>query len=339
MKSRNFLNRLQGAFLQMLPALVLVFSLLITFIVSINQRQTSYDVLNREFQTRSQDIFDRFRNRLNDYGQVLRGGAGLFASNKVGRDEWHRYVNVLNIDQNLPGIQGLGFSLAIKPEEKAAHIDNIRREGFPSYIINPDGQRELYTSIIYLEPFFGRNLRAFGYDMYSEPVRRAAMSAACDENRIALSGKVKLVQETETDVQAGFLMYLPVYKNNGSYDTVKERWENLLGWVYAPFRMNDFMKNLVEKGFSLNQYYLDIIIFDGSSINKNSVMYHYDKDIDPIIEGGRLPLLMFKQIITFGGHSWTVVIHSPYVFDTEYFDNKAVLIEIFGGLITNLRVG
>ncbi|MBF0428785.1 MAG: CHASE domain-containing protein [Magnetococcales bacterium] len=34
--------------------------------------------------------------------------------------------------------------------------------------------------IIYLEPFKDRNLRAFGYDMLSEPVRRAAMGMARD---------------------------------------------------------------------------------------------------------------------------------------------------------------
>ncbi len=41
----------------------------------------------------------------------------------------------------------------------------------------------------------GRNLRAFGFDMYSEPVRRAAMEAARDTGAAALSGKVVLVQE------------------------------------------------------------------------------------------------------------------------------------------------
>jgi CHASE1-domain containing sensor protein len=32
--------------------------------------------------------------------------------------------------------------------------------------------------VMYLEPFAGRNLRAFGYDMMSEPARRAALLQA-----------------------------------------------------------------------------------------------------------------------------------------------------------------
>nr|WP_262823910.1 CHASE domain-containing protein [Sulfurimonas gotlandica] len=51
------------------------------------------------------------------------------------------------------------------------HEEHIRKEGFADFKIHPDGKRKIYTSIIYLEPFNERNIRAFGYDMYSEEVR------------------------------------------------------------------------------------------------------------------------------------------------------------------------
>src|SRR3546814_19605036 len=51
---------------------------------------------------------------------------------------------------------------------------------FPDYRIWPEGERAIYTSIIYLEPFDWRNQRAFGYDMFLAPVRRAAMERARD---------------------------------------------------------------------------------------------------------------------------------------------------------------
>ena len=72
----------------------------------------------------------------------------------------------------------------------------IRKEGFPGYGIHPEGQRDPYTAIVYLEPFTDRNLRAFGYDMYSEPVRRRAMEEARDSGLMAISSKVRLVQES-----------------------------------------------------------------------------------------------------------------------------------------------
>ena len=68
------------------------------------------------------------------------------------------------------------------------------------------------------------------------------MSRARDTGSAALSGKVTLVQETDKDVQAGFLMYLPVYRNGAPQESPEQRREALTGYVYSPFRMNDFMR-------------------------------------------------------------------------------------------------
>jgi len=38
------------------------------------------------------------------------------------------------------------------------------------------------------------------------------MEQARDSSDAVLSGKVELMQETDTDVQAGVLMYVPVYR-------------------------------------------------------------------------------------------------------------------------------
>lgn len=48
--------------------------------------------------------------------------------------------------------------------------------------------------------------------MFSESIRRKAMIRARDTGQPALSDKVILKQETDIDVQNGFLLYIPVYK-------------------------------------------------------------------------------------------------------------------------------
>ena len=319
------------------PALILAICLLTTFVLGTNQRQFTLDALDREFAARAQEVYDRINGRLEDFGHILSGSRGLFASGgQIGRKEWRNYVSSLNIEQNIPGLQGLGFAPVVKSEEHSSHTDEIRSEGFLDYAIKPDGQRDTYSPVIYLEPFLGRNLKAFGYDTSSEPIRRTAMEAARDADRIAMSGKVRLVQETDPDVQAGFLLFAPIYRNSTSHATIDERRENLLGWVSAPIRMNEFIKPLIGNGYMLNGIYLDIIVCDGDTIGADSVMYHYDNDIDPVITGNKPPLLIFKRVLTFGGHSWTVVVHSPHVFDSQYFDNKATLIEVFGSVISLL---
>lgn len=212
--------------------------------------------------------------RLDAHKQTLLGGAALFdASDSVSRQEWRKYVERLRSDEHFNGIQGLGFAQWISSEKLAGHQAQVRAEGFPEYRVRPEGKRDAYTSIVYLEPFNDRNLRAFGFDMYSEPVRRAAMEQARDENRVALSGKVKLVQETEANVQAGTLMYVPVYKRNQSVETVEQRRAALIGWVYSPFRMGDLLNKLVPDFDGGTTSHVHFRVYDGREIQDSNLLY------------------------------------------------------------------
>lgn len=114
------------------------------------------------------------------------------------------------------------------------------------YAVWPEGSREFLSSIVVLEPADWRNARAIGYDMYSEPVRREAMERAVRSGEPALSGKTVLVQETETDVQAGVLVYMPLFADGMSVATEAERWAALRGWVYMPFRMARLMRQMLD---------------------------------------------------------------------------------------------
>ncbi|MGH8223760.1 MAG: CHASE domain-containing protein, partial [Woeseiaceae bacterium] len=198
----------------------------------------------RRFETEVGAVQVDLVERLRDYEQVLRGGVSVFYSwPSVTRENWRRYVDHLQITENYPGIQGIGYAQVVSPADRQAHVLAVRAEGFPDYRIWPEGEREVYTSIVYLEPFDWRNQRAFGYDMFQGPIRRAAMERARDTGLASLSGKVTLVQETDEAVQAGFLMYLPVYRTPTPADTADRR-RQLLGYVYSPFRMRDFMRGL-----------------------------------------------------------------------------------------------
>lgn len=197
------------------------------------------------FEFRVGQLLESIDKRLETYQQVLHGARGLFAaSTEVERQEFYHYVNSLHLNLRYPGIQGVGFSLLVPKADKQRHTHSIRQQGFPNYDIYPGGDRAVYTSIIYLEPFAQRNLAAFGYDMFSEPVRHAAMVYARDHDTIGMSGKVQLVQETDADIQAGFLIYLPVYRNGQPHTTESERRANIVGWVYSPFRIKDFMQGI-----------------------------------------------------------------------------------------------
>lgn len=264
--------------------------------------------------------------RMEEYENVLRSGVGLFAaSEEVSRRDWRIFVSTLQIEKYWPGIQGVGFSKMLTPEELAAHERAIRAEGFPDYAVQPRGVRPQYSSIVYLEPFTGRNLRAFGYDMFSEDVRRAAMIQARDSGLPAVSGKVTLVQETSLDVQAGFLMYLPLYRSGSPVATVAERRAALLGFVYSPFRIDDLMLGILGHGLP----HLRFQIYDGEELVASAHLY--DSQSSEILSKTMSSRLTAQRSIELPGRTWTVHFSALPEFETSIEDDQPLLIAI-GGL-------
>jgi CHASE1-domain containing sensor protein len=311
--------------------IVMLASLAVTFFAWYVARGVMLERANDRFVFRIQTIESTLRERLHACAFLLQSGAGLFAgSGEVTRAEWRTYVTALQIDKHYQGVQGLGFSKRILPAEKKAHIRQIRAEGFPDYDIHPDGVRQEYTSIIFLEPFDWRNQRAFGYDMFFEPTRRKAMVTARDTGSTALSGKVTLLQETEEDVQAGFLMYLPVYRKGEVPETPEQRREALTGYVYSPFRMNDFMQGLlIEKRGPV-----ELQIFDGDEPLEEALLYP-GGSMDVLSRSDHVPFATSQSILEYAGRRWLLVFKSSPYFE-ETIDTGQVNSILWLGIIISL---
>lgn len=262
--------------------------------------------INIEFSQDVERVKSLLQARMGIYLNVLTGGKALFdSSNEVTRSEWHTYISSLNLQKNYPGIQGVGYASLVKAKEKENFVSSVQAESYPEFTIKPDGERDVYVPVTYLEPFDQRNQRAFGYDMFSEPLRRKAMTKARDTGRVSVTGKIILVQEEEKDTQAGFIAYEPVYEKDKMLDTESQRRLALQGYVYSPFRMNDFMKGVF--GSSTSTSNLDIHIYDGLTTAPESFMFDLDSDISKIHEDIHdNQIFKTTQIIYIGDHPWTV---------------------------------
>lgn len=254
---------------------------------------------NARFETEAETIKNSIRRRMDIFANALRGAQGLFAgSQEVTRPEWSAYTKSLALDQNFPGAQGLGYAIVLAPNKLAEHTKKIRSEGFPTYAVHPEGAQDIYSSIVYIEPFNTRNQRAFGYDMLSEPIRRQALNLARDTGQITMSGKIRLVQETTTDIQPGFLLLNPIYQNGQPTNTVDDRRKNIIGFVYSPFRMYDLMRGVIGNSV----YNIDYTIFDGTATTNETKMFERTHSDTPV----QKPHYTKEDTIAFFNHTWTI---------------------------------
>jgi len=303
---------------------MLAFTLLVQLVVWQSLRTNEDRAARQQFQMLGEKVTEAIRKRLRDHEQILLGGAGLFdAVENVSREQWRTYVERLLLPDRYPGIQGVGFSQAIPQAERDAHVARIRAQGYPDYDIHPPGQRDLYTSIVFLEPFLRRNLAAFGYDMYSEPTRRRAMQRAAQLGETSITGKVTLLQETHGKVQAGVLLYVPVYRPSAPLTTPEQRMQALRGFVYSPYRVEDLMRGILRAA----DLPLALHIYASPGEEPEQLLYASSEAPEP----GSARFRQLQQLELYG-QTWTLRMDSRPEFDERFHSNEALVFGLGLGL-------
>ncbi|WP_312485577.1 CHASE domain-containing protein [Stutzerimonas nitrititolerans] len=306
--------------------LVLAFTLLGQLLILQQLRANSDRAAEQQFELLVGKVTNAIEQRLIDHEQILFGAAGLFAaSGEVSRAQWRAYVERQQLADRYPGIQGVGFSKVVRASERDAHEQSIRAEGFTDYRIQPEGERPVYMPIVYLEPFNDRNRAAFGYDMYAEPVRHQAMRQAASTGKSRISGKVILRQETHGKVQAGVLIYVPLYHPAMPIETVEQRMDALLGFAYSPYRMDDLIEGILGAA-DLN---LSLRIYSGPSQQAEQLLFA-SKEHAP----GDAAHSQDVQLSIYGG-TWTLHMESLPAFESGFSANEG-LVAILGAGISLL---
>jgi PAS domain S-box-containing protein len=220
------------------------------------------------------ELTSHIEEALGAHSLILRGGGALLAaSNYVTRGEWRAYTETMRAEALAPGMHGIAFNPLVTASERARHVARIRSEGSPNYDIHPGGQRLIYAPVQFIEPRIGDNLRALGYDTYSEPVRREAMEQARDTGRPTLSGKVTLVQEAASDAPPGVIMFVPVFRLGAPLDTITQRRSALIGWTSSPYRIADLMRQILRHHGASDGGDLAISLHDGSEASADSLLF------------------------------------------------------------------
>jgi signal transduction histidine kinase/ActR/RegA family two-component response regulator len=246
--------------------LTLAFTVMAAAVAGIIGRSHQQGAFERDAEVTRLQIAARLEASVN----LLRGAAAIFAaSEEVGRGEFTTFVERLRISEFFPGIQGVGFAQRVRPGEAAAVEAKARVEGFSDFRIWPQHGGEAFP-IVFIEPLDRRNRAALGYDMHSEPVRRAAMEAARDLAMPAVSDRVTLVQEIDGDKQPGFLIYVPVYEGGAIPATVEQRRRALLGYVYSPFRSHDLFRAALR---GLDFPLLGLEIYDDQGVTRERMLF------------------------------------------------------------------
>jgi len=206
-----------------------------------------------KFEADVGDAQDAIASRVRAYTDLLLGIRGLFiAENAVGRDEFRRYVESLDLNRRYPGIQVIHFARRIVAAQRPAFEATVRADtsvesgGYPKFRINPPGDRAEYVIVQYVEPIAGNEI-TLGLDLGGDPVRLAALGRARDSGQLTASGVIALSHDPRR--HPGFAMRMPIYRKNAPLATVAQRREAFTGMVSASFIVIDLMRGALSGPF------------------------------------------------------------------------------------------
>ncbi|WP_028996800.1 sensor histidine kinase [Azohydromonas australica] len=207
-------------------------------------------VVDERLHAVAERLADQLRRRMRTYeygvlgmrSAILAGGDGV---GRLSADAFRRYEAGLDMAHQYPGARAFAFIRRVPADQEAAFVAAMRQQGLPDFQVrgiepNP-GERFVAQ---YVAPRRG-NEAAFGFDMASDPRRRAATLAALRSGEPRLTAPVTLPHQAQDLPTQAYVLVLPVYR--GANLPAPELRESLcIGWAAGSMVMSDVLRDFLE---------------------------------------------------------------------------------------------
>ncbi len=289
-----------------LPLAVLLLAVVLLFM-----RASAWDEarLKLAFSRQAQHLANALVRGIDSHIDVLRAVEGFFAASQlVERDEFGAFARTIMLRH--PGFEALGWAPRVPAARRAAYEASVRKEGIAGFEITQldrGGGRQRaagradYFPLRYLEPVTGNDL-GLGFDLYSDPVSRAALERARDTGRSVASGRARFLRGT----QHGLLFLHPLYRKETAPGSPPDGRTRLAGFTLGVFRLGDMVRGALSE---MDRPGVVVRIEDDSAPPPQRVLYE-EKPREPVTaaaaHGQAAPGPMHRVGYNAHGRRWTL---------------------------------
>ena len=316
--------------IRLFPILILLLGLGITFILSYTSFEDMKKLKWKETESIYQEFEQKLQIQLKANTQVLYNSAAfILSSDTITRAEWQEFQSINKSHTELPGVLAIGYSIVIWPNQLERFEKKICEEGFPKFKVFPEGKRDCYTSILFIEPFSDLNKQVLGFDSFSEPIRHKAMALSRDSDIAVISDKLLLLPVFESRSYIGTVMFAPVFRNGVPKQSPEERRLAIEGWVFTTFRMDDLLKSILGDWDVQN---VRLKVYDDNLLIPEKLMFDSDSVFN--VQHKESANIEWNMPVDFNNKTWTLQFTN---YSREIFMFPLQVIRIFlGGLFTSI---
>jgi len=230
----------------------------------------------KEFNLLADGIIKSFENSLKSYIDILNANKYFLSTSKdISYKQFSLFTQPF-IDNN-PVIHSLSWSPKVTHDQRKAHVDAIRLQGFPSFTITEinsgkvklANNREVYFPVTFISPYLGNRIShghdIFAPDLAGDNTHQKLLSSARDKNQAVATSKIPLAHQGEY----GLLIYQPAY-NSSLDNSIVSRQKNLIGYTSGVFLLSNMLAPTKEMAANAGMH---MIVNDLHAVDQKKLLY------------------------------------------------------------------
>jgi PAS domain S-box-containing protein len=282
-----------------LPLFVLFVALGATFAVAYSLKSQAERDAAADFEADAHQVAEALTDRMRANEDTVRAVGALFATmSVVSRDDWRRFVDRLSPLGDDSDLDMLGFGKRIEPRERAALEHQMRAQDLPDFRVWPEGARDEYLAVTFIEPFSSATRPLLGYDFLTNAQSRSAVERAARTGAVSVSSRWTL-QGGASGPQATVLMFAPVYPREA--ENRRGPAKPLLGYVFAALQCDDLMNEVLHDSMSN----IGLAVYDDAQASPASRLYA-NAQARAVLGANTKPAFDTAIPVTVGGREWTL---------------------------------
>ncbi|PWC76223.1 EAL domain-containing protein [Azospirillum sp. TSH64] len=284
-----------------MPVAVPLLALIVGAGLSLLAMLQSEHLLAREeahrFSARVEEIHGQLADRIKVYEQVARSAASLAMTfPDMHWTQWSRFVEALDMPQRYPGIISIAYARAVAAERSGDLVASMRASGLTAFRIWPEHAGADRVVNIFTAPVNEANVRAIGFDMMSEAVRRSTIERARDSGEPAATRAITLKIDEAAGARPAFILYQATYRGDPLPPSLEARRASFTGVVLTPVRIGPLVDGLID-GQSPDT---GLEIYDVPPAEAEFPLYRSHRPLESA------PTITLNRELPVGGRIWTV---------------------------------
>jgi CHASE1-domain containing sensor protein/two-component sensor histidine kinase len=285
------------------------------------------DAARIKFESTADDAIFRIESRINLHLSLLRTTQALIdaRNGEISRREFDAFFKAIDVDRNFAGLRGIGFLRLVKAGDEAAAEQEIFTNYGLNRLIFPTSKSEWHAPTVLFGPPDSDKMKALGYDMLTDPLRKPAIERAMLDNEPHATGRLTLGKAAgSSEPFTGFLTFLRIApETTPGEDGVGSHVPS--GVLYAAFRSAQLFQVALNKAPLLP---VNVEIYDDTDAKDNLL---FRSETPPSADLGEK--LLVTRELTVADRRWKVLFRPTSTFSPPSSGAIPVMLGLLGLLL------